>query len=185
MRARRLPLLAFSCSFVGFSHPAGVAEESRSLWIEGGSFRFRLDATRGCGLASLSVNGSTNFRDAAPLLGFLVRVEAKRPAFLVSPRDVTLEADGVVLDPVLAQPENQGRCAPLLSFSRLAAGRVAQGYVLFRVPEGFRASKGPIVLVYGPTRWGGTRRVVAQIPKCLEACNPPSRTARQTKRNPP
>jgi hypothetical protein len=170
LRAR---LRLFSLLLVLFSSREGFSQPStavRTSWIDGGSYRFGLDGIRGCGPASFLANTSTDFRDAAPSLGFLVRIEARTPAFFVSPRDLTLEADGVILDPTLALPERRWRCAPLLTFTRLAPGRVAQGYVLFRVPEAFRASKGPILLSYRPTRWGGAKRVVAQIQKCLNAC---------------
>ena len=181
--------LAFWSDGEGFAGNAGSPAIAANDWVEQGSHRVRLDDVRACG--AVTVNGqvsafnSTDSRDSAPLLGFLVRIEARTKEFAVSPRDLTLEAGGVVLDAVLARPEGRWRCVPALPYTRLESGREARGYVFFRVTPGFRASAAPIVLVYKPTRWGGSARATISVPRCLESCAPPVPIAEPGKRRPP
>jgi hypothetical protein len=170
-------LVVFESGHQGFSAESAPSAATESPWVEKASHRFRLDGIRGCGAATLTgiVSGpdkATDSRDSAPLLGFFVRVEARTPGFFVSPRDLTLEAGGVVLDAMLAHPDGRWRCSPALSFTRLASGREARGFVFFRVPPAFRASPAPIALVYHPTRWGGAPRATIAVSPCLETCAP-------------
>ena len=178
-------VLVLSSGGRNFSASASPAPVD-SQWVDGGTYRFKVDGTRRCGPIKMAggagQNKPTDPRDPATLLGFLVRIEARRAGFFVSPHDLTLEAGGVVLEALLSPPEGSLRCAPLLNYTRLGAGRVARGYVVFRVPSAFRASPPPITVVYRPTRWGGSGRAAIEVPRCLDVCSTPAPIAVQGRR---
>ena len=166
-RARgSLPLLLLLSS-IGH-RPAHAAAPAGAPWLDGGIYRLKVEGTRDCSAVS-AANNATDSRDVAPSLGFLVRIESTTAGgeeLFVSPRDLTLEAGGTILESI--EPTSQPRdrrlpCAPLLSIARLKAGRVSRGYVLFRVPASFRESRDPIALVYRPRRWGGAKRVAFPV----------------------
>jgi hypothetical protein len=144
--------------------PAAVGE-----WIDGGSLRFRVDAVKRCGAGAASRPGES--RQASTLVAFAVRIVAGRGEIFVSPRDVTLESGGVILQTENSSTTQQRpQCAPTLSPRRLPARQTASAVVLFEISPEFQAGQGPIILAYRPTRWGGSRRLEVEIPTCLDRC---------------
>jgi hypothetical protein len=133
---------------------AGAPLPSKGAWLDGTSYRFRLDDVRPC--APSAGGGATR-------IGVAVRVTSNINELLVAPRDVKLQAGGVILDSAVAEKTSAG-CAPLLAPRSLRAGKTADGVVVFDVPPGFNAEHRPVRLTYQPTRWGGARRVEAVLP---------------------
>lgn len=129
-------------------------EPSQGRWLEGNIFQFRMDGIRRCTPPALV--GFTR-------IGILVRVTSKMDELLVAPRDVKLEAGGVILDSTVL-PTAPGGCAPMLAPKSLRAGKSAAGVVVFDLPTGFNAEHRALKVTYQPTRWGGARRVEAVVP---------------------
>ena len=129
-------------------------EPSRGRWLDGNIYQFRLEDIRRCTPPALA---------GFARIGILVRVTSKMDQLLVAPRDVKLEAGGVMLDSAVL-PSAPGGCAPLLAPKSLRAGKSVAGVVVFDLPAGFNAEHRPLKVTYQPTRWGGARRVEAVLP---------------------
>jgi hypothetical protein len=129
-------------------------EPSKGRWLEGNIYQFRLDDVRRCTPPALT--GFTR-------IGVLVRVMSKMDELLVAPRDVKLEAGGVILDSTVL-PSAPGGCAPMLAPKSLRAGKSTAGVVVFDLPTGFNAEHRQLKVTYQPTRWGGAKRVEAVVP---------------------
>jgi hypothetical protein len=132
----------------------GSPEPSQGRWLEGNIYQFRVDEIRRC--APPALVGFVR-------IGILVRVTSKTDELLVAPRDVKLEAGGVILDSTVLSSA-PGGCAPMLAPKSLRAGKSAAGVVVFDLPTGFNAEHRPLKVTYQPTRWGGARRVEAVVP---------------------
>jgi len=129
-------------------------EPSQGRWLEGNIYQFRVDEIRRC--TPPAFVGFVR-------VGVLVRVASKMDELLVAPRDVKLEAGGVILESTVL-PSAPGGCAPILAPKSLRAGKSAAGVVVFDLPAGFNAEHRPLKVTYQPTRWGGARRVEAVLP---------------------
>jgi hypothetical protein len=152
----RLVLAFLTLSAVaGRSRPAALGE-----WVEGDSLRFKVEA----------VVKASKGSGAPALLAFVVRIVAGRGEIFISPRDISLEAGGVILQTKVSPEAVAAGGSPALTAQRLAAGHSLRGSVIFAVSPEFRASTAPMILAYRPTRWGGAGRLEVRIPNCLEAC---------------
>ena len=177
---------------------AAVGLAIEGTWVDTPAYRFRLDRFRECGAASDASDESGRakaMRDKATgyqapegpnggpgggiRMGFQVSIEAKGSEVFVSPRDITLEKGGVILDAQYPDLRPPRHCSPALPVKRLRARRMVQGFVFFRVPLGFPARHGPETLAYRPTRWGGSGRVEIGIPNCLDNCADPGSPRKQ------
>ena len=164
--------------------PAARQPATLGQWIDGGLVRFRVDAITSCGPAggrhadaparpgtgTPHAPGPTASRQPATLLAFSLRFVAGAGEVFVSPRDVTLESGGVILQTTPPTVSLVARCAPALTARRLPARQTARGTVLFEISPEFRAGQGSMELVYRPTRWGGAGRLSVRIPACLDNC---------------
>jgi hypothetical protein len=168
--------------------PPPVVRKAAGLkeWVDGGVLRFRVDAITGCGAGARAANerkpapppdaGTVELDRAIasrpPLarVAFSVRIIAGPGEVFVSPRDVTLEAGGVILQTTDPKISLGRGCGPTLTPRRLGARQTARGLLIFEVSPEFRASGAPMVLAYRPTRWGGAGRLEVKVPGCLEAC---------------
>jgi hypothetical protein len=152
---------------------AAVAEASAnpmaalSEWLEASLYQFKASTIRPCP-ASASSNGGAP--SASPRLGITVQIKAKVDSLLASPRDITLERDGVILQ---AELNPSAACGAPLPTKQLRRGETALGLVLFDLPDANFAQGS--VLRFKPTRWGGAPAVAVEIPNCLSDC-PPKRT---------
>ena len=133
-------------------------------WVEGKTLRFRVDAIRSCGVSSTAVG------TALARVAFTVQIIAGPGEIFVSPRDVTLEAGGVILQTVIAPGPLGNHCGNVLMPKRLPARQSMKGRVVFEVSPEFKAGKTDLILAYRPTRWGGAGRLEVKVPACLEAC---------------
>lgn len=164
-----LPLVCVCLSrqAVADDHPdAGPA--AIGSWLEGNGFRFRVDAIRDCGQPAPDA-GSASLH----LLAVEIRIVAGQKEVFVSPRDVTLESGGVIL-----QVENRAApvgksCGLQWTAQRLPPRRTLRGVLLFAVPPDFNASGRDPILAYRPTRWGGAGRLEVRLPGCLGHCARP------------
>lgn len=129
-------------------------EPSQGRWLEGNIYQFRVDGIRRCTPPALV---------GFVRIGIAVRVASKMDELLVAPRDVKLEAGGVILESTVL-PSAPGGCAPMLAPKSLRAGKSAAGVVVFDLPTGFNAEQRSVKITYQPTRWGGARRVEAVLP---------------------
>lgn len=152
-------------------HPdAGVAEVGS--WLEGNGFRFRVDSIRDCGQQLAPGTRSASLH----LLALEMRIVAGPKEVFVSPRDVTLESGGVILQVENhAAPVNKS-CGPQWTAQRLSPRRTLRGVLLFAVPPDFGGSGRDPILAYRPTRWGGAGRLEVRVPSCLGHCSPPAAT---------
>jgi hypothetical protein len=171
--------------------PAPAVRKTAGLreWADSGLLRFRVDAITSCGVVTgagnqggsggtpdagtAAIGRSTSPRPPAVRLGVSVQIIAGGDEIFVSPRDVTLESGGVILqssDP--NTPLGRG-CVPALRAQRVGARKSARGLVLFDVSPEFRATAATMILAYRPTRWGGAGRLEVKLPGCLEACKQP------------
>jgi hypothetical protein len=145
--------------------PAGLGE-----WIESGALRFRVDAVKSCGV----VRADGGSAGSMTVLAFVLRFVAGSSDVFLSPRDVTLEAGGVILQAANPVPNratrHATRCVPALTAKRLLPRQAARGAVMFAISPEFRAGQMPMILAYRPTRWGGAGRLEVKIPRCLEVC---------------
>ena len=149
-------------------HPdAGVAEIG--TWLDGNGFRFRVDSIRDCGkqLAPAAQSASLH------LLAFEIRIVAGPKEVFVSPRDVTLESGGVILQAEIRAAPVGKSCSQQWTAQRLSPRRTLRGVLLFAVPPDFGASGRDPILAYQPTRWGGAGRLEVRVPGCLDHCAPP------------
>ena len=164
---------------------AGTAREDE--WIEGGSYRFRLEELRRCDTGAAppapgpagqplapdggTPSGASDWGGGTSWVGARVRVIARVNETIVSPRDLTLERGGVILQAKYVNPPVLRGCVPLLQQQQLRADQSVRGFALFEVPAHFRsAGAAPILLAYHPTRWGGARRVEIKLAPCFDAC---------------
>jgi hypothetical protein len=124
-------------------------------WLDLPAYKLKLEEIRRCGAKTARGAQPAGATIAPTQVGALVHVAAKVNELFVTPRDVSLERGGVILDArYLDQAAPQG-CAPLLPQKQLRAGQTVHGIVLFEVPPSFRAKPGPVTLAFHPTRWGG------------------------------
>lgn len=137
---------------------AGLGE-----WVDGKTLRFRVDAISSCGVAAAG-------RPARARVAFSVHIIAGAEEVFVSPRDVTLEAGGVILQTIDARAPLGNRCSNVLTARRLPARQSVKGLVIFEVSPEFKAGQASLTLAYRPTRWGGAGRLEVKVPTCLEAC---------------
>lgn len=114
--------------------------------------------------------GRTLGGTAPARVAFTVHVIAGAGEIFVSPRDVTLEAGGVILQTMVAPGPLGNRCGSVLTPRRLSARQSMKGLVVFEVSPEFKAGQTSLTLVYRPTRWGGAGRLEVKVPACLEAC---------------
>ena len=121
----------------------GEHEATPGAWADTTLYQFRLDLAKRCGTPER--------------LAVKVRIVSKADQLFVSPRDVTIEHGGVILQSLLAGKSVAG-CPPLLETGWVPGGKQVSGAVLFEVPLGFAAAGGPLTLAYTPTRWGGAGR---------------------------
>jgi hypothetical protein len=152
--------------------PRDLAPVAIGTWLEGSGFRFRVDAIRECGQQRADAARSASLH----LLAIEIRIVAGPKEVFVSPRDVTLESAGIIL-----QSENRAApvgksCGPQWNAQRLAPRRTLRGVLLFAVPPDFGASRKDLILAYRPTRWGGAGRLEVRVPGCLDHCGPPIAT---------
>ena len=133
--------------------------------IESAAYKFKVTSVAPCALPapvrSAANDGSAEAvpEDRQLRVGVTVHVLAKFDEFFVAGRDVTIEKDGVIIQPEV-QPKPSTGCSPLLEPKAMRHDQVASGVVVFQVPdEAFLRSS---TIAYQPTRWGGAPRV--QVP---------------------
>lgn len=117
-------------------------------------------------------------------VGVSVEVRSKTRGLFVTPRDFSLEKQGIVLAPRHINPPLLQRCLPLLRPKQIDAGQEPlRGFVLFEVPTRLRQDDKPLTLAYRPTIWGGAQRLEITIPACLDECDSPRTSGAQAPGN--
>jgi hypothetical protein len=150
---------------------AGARGSASGDHVDSGLFKLRLEGLRNCNVATTATAPVVG-KSAAPgaaggqpaQLGVAVAIEAKIDQFSISPRDLTLEADGLVLRGAFPAKSPIPGCAPLLPIKLLKRGEVGRGLVIFDVPPDFRSEARAVTLAYRPTRWGGTKPATLSLP---------------------
>jgi hypothetical protein len=134
-------------------------------WIESAAYKFKVSGVTPCAIPTPPRSASSDgAAESVPVdrpqrIGVTVHVAAKFDEFFVSGRDVTIEKDGVIIQPEVHPAPSTG-CSPLLEPRTLRHDQVASGVVVFQVEdEAFVRSS---TIAYQPTRWGGAPRV--QVP---------------------
>jgi len=151
------------------SEPVAGPKSAAGLgqWLDASLYEFKAVAIRRCLAATLAPGAQP--APAAPnggaRVGVSVQIRAKVDSLLASPRDVTLENAGVILQAEL----NPGKaCGAPLPTRQLRSGETAQGEVIFTLPDAEFAKA--LTLHFKPTRWGGAPGVSLPIPECLADC---------------
>jgi hypothetical protein len=134
-------------------------------WIESAAYKFKVSGVTPCAIPAPARSASNDgAAESVPVdrpqrIGVTVHVAAKFDEFFVSDRDVTIEKDGVIIQPEV-HPTPSAGCSPLLEPKALRHDQLASGVVVFQVEdEAFVRSS---TIAYQPTRWGGAPRV--QVP---------------------
>ena len=144
-------------------------------WIESSSYRLRIDAMRTCGSDA----------EAPTQVGFQVRMEARGRPIFVSPRDLTFESEGTVLEVADSKSRVAPPCSPILRAETLRPNQKVRGFVIFEIPRRLMSSNPPYTLAYRPTRWGGAGRVEVRIDQCLACAGSGPQASPQEKRTAP
>jgi hypothetical protein len=162
--------------------PAGLAVQDAGLgdWIDASSYKFKVTNVAYCAAPELPRRATS---DAAPpsvpedrplRVGVTVHVLAKYDELFVSPRDVTFEKGGIIINSE-NNPSPSAGCGPLLQPRTLRHDQVASGVVVFQLPDETFARTG--IIAFQPTRWGGAPRAEFKGSKLLL---PKSRAAKAT-----
>ena len=141
-------------------------------WVDAKLYRFKVDELRTCGPTEGAPKPSAQPQpnDGPSLLGVAVRIQSNINEFPVSPRDVTLEAGGAIIQGAFPRKPPPAGCGPALEVKLLKAGKSARGVVVFEVPPAFASEGTTVKVAYRPTRWGGAPRSEVVVPSCLAAC---------------
>lgn len=125
-------------------------------WVETSAYKFKVTSVRRCTAPTPNAGPP----DRPLRVGVTVHVFSKYDQLFVTPRDVALEHDGVVLDSERdAKPGPD--CAPALAPVRANHDQTVSGVVIFQVPDEAFVREGRAT--FHPTRWGGAPRVEIQL----------------------
>jgi hypothetical protein len=135
---------------------AGVGE-----WVESTAYKFKVTAIQRCAEPASPGTGDASPPPDRPLrVGVAVHVFAKYDELFVAARDVTIEKDGVIIQPEV-NPKPSAGCAPLLEPRSMRHDQINSGVVVFQLPDESFARTG--IVAYKPTRWGGAPRVEVKL----------------------
>jgi hypothetical protein len=142
------------------------------LAMDGNIYELRIDDIRPCRDDTAAAKTSSGTGAKPQRLGVRVRVKAKIDKLFVSPRDLTLENEGIIFQAKVTDAQVPG-CAPSMPQRQLRRLQSAAGFAIFELPADFKAdARGP-VLAYQPTRWGGAKRAAVRLPPGLYAGDGP------------
>jgi hypothetical protein len=142
-------------------------------WLEASLYRFKVASMRHCSGSAPVATASVSAEGSDLRLSVNVSITAKVDSLLASPRDITLERDGVILQAEL-QPSTA--CGVPLPTKQLRRGETAAGVVNFVLPS--RDFDKRLRLHFAPTRWGGAPAATVELPECLADCAGASDKAR-------
>jgi hypothetical protein len=137
--------------------PSALGTPQRG-WLTTSLYKLRLDDVHRCGGESSS--------DGAVRLGVSVTITSLIDGLFLSPRDLSLEHEGVILQTEIA-PKPDAACRRLLQTHQAKKGETTSGMVVFNLPSGKYAKRAR--LSFKPTRWGGAPTVEVALPDCLDA----------------
>ncbi len=141
-------------------------EQSVGNWVEASAFKFKVARVVRCADPG---PGEVVPEDRKIRVGVSIDVFSKYDQFFLTPRDVTLEKSGVILNSEReAKPGPE--CKPLLEPKHLMHDQTQGGVVIFQVPDESFLKDG--VVAFKPTRWGGAPRVEIKL---AEALRPPAK----------
>jgi hypothetical protein len=138
-------------------------DQSVGKWVESSAYKFRVTDVVRC---ADPAPGETVPEDRKVRVGAFIQVFSKFDQFFLTPRDVTLEKGGVILDSERnAKPGPE--CKPLLEPMRVMHDQTRGGVVVFQVPDESFLKDG--VVAFNPTRWGGAPRVEVKVAEVVAA----------------
>jgi hypothetical protein len=126
-------------------------------WIETSAYKFKVNGVVRCADPSPTEKVPEDRRVRVALR---VDIFSKYDEFLVQPKYVELEKDGVVIDSE-KQVKTGPECSPLLEQKRLKHDETLGGFVVFQVPDEAFVRGGTVA--YMPTRWGGAPRAEVKL----------------------
>lgn len=135
---------------------AGPAARSAD-WTTTPLFDVRFEAMRSC--SSEAVPGAPAPAASRVWMAANVQFRSKVRGLFVTPRDFSLESGGIVVSARHVKPPALPGCSPVLPQKSLGPKQTARGFVVFEVPQRLLTPESSLVLVYQPTRWGGSRRI--------------------------
>jgi hypothetical protein len=140
-----------------FETPFAGQDQRVGKYVESSAYKFRVDAVVRCAdpAPTETVPEDRKVRVAAK-----VGIFSKYDQFFVSPRDVSLEKDGVIIDSERSV-KTGAECAPLLEQKYVNHDATLEGFVVFQVPDEAFVRGG--VVAFHPTRWGGAPRTEIKI----------------------
>ena len=160
-RAEDRPLIPASAEGTTIAVHTKARKARIGDWLESDIYFFRALKALPCGKELAPTQPARAASSNEPtLLGVEVEIKAKL-SMTISPKEVSLHDGGVVYDADLDLEKRFEDCTPRLKIEWLKPGRIAKGFVLFRVPPPEPAK---LELNYQPTRWGGAGRVGLELP---------------------
>ena len=167
-----LPRASGSLALDTTDAPSPTLHAGLNQSLEASLYRFKVVSMRHCSGSAPVAAASVSAQGSDLRLTVNVSITAKVDSLLASPRDITLERDGVILQPEL-QPS--AACGALLPTKQLRRGETAAGAVNFVLPS--RDFDKGLKLHFSPTRWGGAPAATVELPACLADCAGASATA--------
>lgn len=170
-----LPLASSSPSLAPDSQgaPSTPLHAGLNQWLDASLYRFKVASLRDCSGSAPVAAASISAAGSELRLSVSVSITAKVDSLLASPRDITLERDGVILQ---AELQPSAACGAPLPTKQLRRGESAVGAVNFVLPSRDFAKR--LKLHFSPTRWGGAPPATVELPECLADCAGASASAR-------
>lgn len=138
-------------------------DQSVGKWVESSAFKFKVTNVVRCADPAPDEKVPV---DRKVRVGAFVQVFSKYDNFFVTPRDVTLENGGVILNSE-RDAKAGADCKPLLAPARIAHEQTLGGVVIFQVPDETFSKDG--IVAFKPTRWGGAPRAEIKVSEVVAA----------------
>jgi len=138
-------------------------DQSVGKWVEASAYKFKVTNVVRC---ADPAPGEPVPEDRKVRVGAFVQVYSKFDQFFLTPRDVTLEKGGVILNSERAAKPGP-ECKPLLEPTRVMHDQTHGGVVIFQIPDESFLKDGAVA--FKPTRWGGAPRVEIKIAEVVAA----------------
>ncbi|HEX6271562.1 MAG TPA: hypothetical protein VFZ53_00910, partial [Polyangiaceae bacterium] len=126
-------------------------------YVETSAYKIRVDRLVRCADPAPT---ETVPEDRKVRVGAKVAIFSRYDGFFVSPQDITLEKDGVIINSE-RKLKTSVECAPLLEQKRIEHDETLEGFVVFQVPDETFVKNG--VVAFKPTRWGGAPRTEIKV----------------------
>ena len=126
-------------------------------YVETSAYKMRVDRVVRCADPAVT---ETVPEDRKVRVGAKVGIFSRYDEFFVSPQDITLEKNGVIINSE-RKLKTSVECAPLLEQKRIDHDETLEGFVVFQVPDETFVKDS--IVAFKPTRWGGAPRTEIKV----------------------